>query len=113
MTTTRYPKGTIVQYHGSKSYMHGYYFVSGYYDVEVLRPDLTAEEKDKYYPDGEAYELWPLDMPFKFGNRENGLFSVRRGSFTPTPYGVDMQAVTADVVDEAVDQHLDDVADWR
>lgn len=75
------PNGTKVRYHGSLDYMHGEYTVVGPYDL-TLRSDLTPEKRAEHYPDGVAYELWPVGVPIKFGNRDQALYSVRRQSFT-------------------------------
>ena len=38
-------------------------------------------DMNAYYPDGVAYDLWPLGVPRRFGNRDQGVYYVRRTSF--------------------------------
>ena len=74
--TEKVPAGTRVLYHGQV------HVVRGYNDLS-LRTDLPPEAVTEGYPDGTAYELWPEDVPFKFGNREQATYFVRRTSFEP------------------------------
>jgi hypothetical protein len=69
--------GTKVRYSGSIESYHGEYEVTGYSDLS-LRRDLPPEVIDEHWPDGIAYELWPIGVPRKFGNRHLSLHCVRR-----------------------------------
>lgn len=79
MADDKVPVGTRVQYHGTAQ-PHGEYIVRGYNDLSERR-DLPAEEIEKHWPDGISYELWPVGVPVKFGNRERSACFVRRASF--------------------------------
>lgn len=69
------PIGTRVLYHDRV------HVVRGYNDLD-RRSDLTGDVKALHYPDGFGYELWPQDVPFKFGCRDQATYYVRRASFT-------------------------------
>lgn len=68
------PLGTTVRYHGSLKFAHGTYTVN--------KLELSAHIAPGVCPDGIAYSLWPVDVPWKFGNRGRALHQVRRSSFT-------------------------------
>lgn len=80
-----YKIGTVVRYRGSKEHMHGEYRVTGH--GTPGRPGAsevyTVEELAGYYPDGVSYDLWPVGVPHKFGERDKALYYVRRESITP------------------------------
>lgn len=73
-------EGTLVDYFGSQE--HGRYKI-----VEVHDPSdhpyqkLTEGDIKRFYSDGVAYDLWPVGVPRKFGNRDQGVYYVRRTSF--------------------------------
>lgn len=67
--------GTRVLYHGRAHVVRGYNDVSN-------RKDLPDDVKAQEYPDGFGYELWPEDVPYKFGCRGEATYYVRRKSFT-------------------------------
>jgi hypothetical protein len=75
------PVGTRVRYHGSVRHLRGEYEVIGYSDLST-RHDLPEEAIAEHWPDGIAYELWPVGVEFKFGNRDQAVYFVRRASFT-------------------------------
>lgn len=75
------PIGTLVDYHGSVTYMHGQYEVEDYSDMEFQRAQLGDKFK-QYYPDGFAYHLWPVGVPKQFRNRYCALYFVRPESVT-------------------------------
>lgn len=74
------PMGTLVEYFGSQG--RGRYKI-----VEVHDPGdhpyrmYHDGDTDAYYPDGVAYDIWPVGVPHKFGNRDQGVYFVRRSSF--------------------------------
>jgi hypothetical protein len=70
------PVGTRVRFRNRD------FTVTGYGDV-TLRKDLPAEAVREAYPAGEAYELWPVGVPHKFGERGGSWSCVRRQSLTP------------------------------
>lgn len=74
--------GTIVRYHGSIRSYHGEYEIIGRTDPDYLRSVKGDAVANEYYPDGLAYELWPVGVEKKFGNRELSLYHVRPGSIT-------------------------------
>lgn len=74
------PIGTVVEYHGSMG--RGTYTITDH-AVPVNR-GVTESELEAAYPDGVAYELWPLGVKRKFDNRHLARYNVRRGSFTAT-----------------------------
>lgn len=73
-------EGAVVEYFGSQP--HGRYKI-----VEVHDPEdhpyrmYHVGDMNAYYPDGVAYDLWPLGVPRRFGNRDQGVYYVRRTSF--------------------------------
>lgn len=75
---TPIPIGAVVQYHGSLS--HGLYTVTA-----RLKPLSCGQEMAQHYPDGVAYEIWPVGVEKKFGNRYLAVYNVRRTSFTVVP----------------------------
>lgn len=74
--------GTKVRYHGSIDYMHGEYEIIGVVDPDYHRAVKGDAVVDAYYPGDEAYDLWPVGVPRKFGNRDRSLSFVRRASIT-------------------------------
>jgi hypothetical protein len=84
MSDERIPVGTKVRYHGSHEYLHGEYTVLGYSDFAdrsfIFTPEVIAE----HYPDGFAYDIWPVGVPYKFGNVRDGygLHFVRHKNLT-------------------------------
>lgn len=74
------PEGTLVEYFGSRE--HGRYTV-----VEVHSPGdhpyqkLTEGDAKRYYPDGVAYDLWPVGVLRTFRHRDRGVYFARRTSF--------------------------------
>lgn len=73
--------GSVVEYFGSGP--HGRYRVIGR-QKPTAHPyrSLTREEAAEAYPDGVAYDLWPTNLPQKFGLRDQAVTHVRRTSFT-------------------------------
>lgn len=79
------PLETRVRYHGSLDYWHGDYHIVGHRDPherEDVTSQLTESEIEGYWPGGVAYDLWPVDLPRKFGLRDRAVYFVRRESFT-------------------------------
>lgn len=74
------PVGTKVNYYGSHRYYHGQYEIVSLVDADGLAA-VGRSVKD-YFLDHTGYELWPLDVPRKFANRERALYFVRRSSIT-------------------------------
>ena len=74
--------GTIVRYHGSIRSYHGEYEIVGLTDLDYLHAVKGNAVANEYYPDGLAYELWPVGVEKKFGNRGLSLYHVRPGSIT-------------------------------
>lgn len=74
------PVGTIVEYFGSQE--HGTYKID-----DVRDPGNHPYRRYKnsgttpFYPDGVAYDLWPVGVTKKFGNRDRAILYVRRTSF--------------------------------
>jgi hypothetical protein len=64
------PNGTIVNYFGRLR--HGVYEIIAY---------TEARNFPERCPDGVAYDLWPVGVPRKFGNRGRAVYNVRRTSF--------------------------------
>lgn len=69
------PVGTRVLYHGRAAVIRAH-------NNPEQRQDLPADVIAREYPDGTGYELWPEEVPFKFGNRDLATYYVRRKSFT-------------------------------
>ena len=76
------PIGTIVDYHGSLTYMHGQYEVDGYSDLSSKRSRYGDGLVDEHYSHGFAYNLWPRGVPKKFGNRDQAIYFARPESVT-------------------------------
>lgn len=74
------PLGMEVYYFGSQR--HGLYEVACHLAPED-HPDVSNARGALYesYPDGVAYELWPVGLPKKLGNRHLGVYFARRTSF--------------------------------
>lgn len=70
----------IVPVSSRVSYRGGIWVVRAYNDL-TQRQDLTPQEIEQHYPDGVGYELWPEDVPYKFGERSHAMYYVRRSSF--------------------------------
>lgn len=87
---TAIPVGALVDYHGGITHMHGRYEVVGHSDMEAraMQVGLTSEEMDLHYPDGVGYELWPVGVEKRFGNRDQSLHFVRPVSVTEVSDGV-------------------------
>lgn len=92
------PVGTRVLYHGSHTSLHSKtrtWIVRGHMTPEThpqfsrWKPDMAGE----HYPDGVGYEIWPEDIPYKFGMRDHSLVWVRRASITPVE-GSDVPATS-------------------
>lgn len=93
------PVGAIVDYHGSIRSYHGRYEVTQHNPMDVvkqLRPDIGYRKGDdtdaflaESYPDGVSYDLWPVGVPKKFGEREKALYGARRESITQVQSGND------------------------
>jgi hypothetical protein len=88
--------GTVVTYHGSLSVNPDRkWVVRGHNDPKtmfrtqelagaVAESNMDAETLlGNTYPDGVAYEIWPKDVLYKFGNRCHSVYRVRRDSLTP------------------------------
>jgi hypothetical protein len=79
--------GTVVDYTGSLSDGSGrQYIVRGHStprEAAKAYPQIPEELLGEAYPDGVAYEIWPADMLYKFGNRCHSVYRVRRDSLTP------------------------------
>lgn len=81
--TEQFPEGTLVRYHGSVDYAHGYYVVTGTHE-----PYNGADP----YPGGVAYALDPADetgekvpiSPLRNRGGRTDLYNVRSSSFTKT-----------------------------
>lgn len=73
-------KGTVVDYFGS--HPHGLYTVVEVHDPgdHPYRRHLDGDMR-AYYPDGVAYNIWPVGVPRRFGERDRGVWYVRRTSF--------------------------------
>lgn len=77
----QFPEGTLVRYHGSVDYAHGYYVVTGTHE-----PHHSAH----LYPGGVAYTLDPANetgekVPIKLVRPgRTDLYNVRSSSFTKT-----------------------------
>ena len=84
--------GTVVQYTGSHAH--------GRYEITDVHDDLTKYPRARLplsaaflaaYPDGHAYDLWPVGVERRFGNRDRAVYWVRRTSLAvvsrpePTP----------------------------
>lgn len=71
--------GTVVRYHGSSG-------APGLYEVLDHRPvpdaDKVPGDPAEHYPDGVSYDLWPVGVVHRFGNRHLAVYQVRRRSFT-------------------------------
>lgn len=90
------PVGTIVNYHGSIGSYHGVYEVTEHHtmtELKTIRPDIAyrkGNEVDSYlaekFTDGVSYDLWPVGVEKKYGNRGQALYGARRGSISlPVP----------------------------
>lgn len=78
MSDERIPVGTHVRYHGEE------WIIRAHNDLArhtKLFPAVESEYWQKQFPDGIGYELWPLDVLYKFGNRCYSRTYVRRRSF--------------------------------
>lgn len=73
------PVGAIVNYTGSQR--HGRYEVIDHRDPAEHPDHLSEDELRELCPDGVAYDLWPVGLPRKFGNREQAVLHARRTSF--------------------------------
>lgn len=73
------PVGQRVRYEGSVTGYHGEYTVV---EHRLERLGVPVSEYPEY-TDGVAYDLWPLNTPQTFANREYALYYVRRASITP------------------------------
>lgn len=76
------PAGTLVDYHGSLTHMHGRYEVTEISAMDYQRARIGDEAFDAHYTEGFAYNLWPVGVPRKFGNRHLSLLFVRPSSIT-------------------------------
>jgi hypothetical protein len=74
------PIGALIEYFGSEG--HGRYRITKH-DSPDDHPyrQFMPEDIAEFYPDGVAYELWPVGVPRKFGNRDRAVYYVRRKSF--------------------------------
>lgn len=75
------PVGAVVAYFGSLK--HGEYTIIEHLDpaAHPTNPPDPATAA-VVYPDGVAYDLWPVGMELKFGNRAYAVGYARRTSFT-------------------------------
>lgn len=80
-TIEKLPIGTIVDYHGSMTHMHGQYEIIRYSDLEYTRAVLGDQFED-YYPYGIGYDLWPRGVPINMDNRNQALYNVRPDSIS-------------------------------
>lgn len=72
--------GTLVDYFASQG--HGRYRVTDVHDPgDHPYRMYHSGNMAAYYPDGVAYDIWPVGVPRKFGNRDQGAYYVRRTSF--------------------------------
>jgi hypothetical protein len=76
------PVGTTVEYFGSLS--PGRYTVTAHTEP-TAHPFQPQEALEGAYPDGVAYELWPVGVPHKLGNIHLSANFVRRTSFRVDP----------------------------
>lgn len=76
------PVGAVIEYFGSHA--------PGRYEIIEHHNDLTKHPTMgsipagyllTAYPDGVAYDIWPVGVPKKFGNRDRAVYWVRRTSF--------------------------------
>ena len=73
------PVGTWVFYRGSRR--PGVYRVLGHLDP-ALYPDFPAHlSREEIFPDGQAYDLWPVGIPMTRGNAHLSVLWARRTSF--------------------------------
>lgn len=75
------PVGTLVRYNGSIESMRGEYTVVAHSDLDSS-PYYQQPEIREHYPNDEAYDIWPVGVPVKYGNRGQAIFFVRRQSIT-------------------------------
>jgi hypothetical protein len=94
-TLSPLPVGTKVKYFGSQELYHGEYVITRIYKADSLR-DSGRDPKD-YFIDGVGYELAPPGVVPKFGNRDQMLYFVRRGSISPIPVMVKPDKAVASV----------------
>lgn len=88
-----YPIGTKVTYRGSHTWRHGEEYVitehkipTDYAHIKIALEvnELTLEYLTEHYADGVAYTLFPEGVnPLKFGDRDEGMYCVRRESLIP------------------------------
>ena len=82
-TMSPLPVGTKVKYFGSHELYHGEYVITRIYKEDSLV--ASGRSVKDYFIDGVGYELAPPGVVPKFGNRDQMLYFVRRGSITPVP----------------------------
>ena len=70
--------GTRVLYHDRVHVVRGHGTLADHPYPKLFGPGDWEQD----FPDGVGYELWPEDVPFKFGNRDKATYFVRRTSFT-------------------------------
>jgi hypothetical protein len=73
--------GALVEYHGSKTEMHGRYRIDRVTSPTRL-PGVSETEMARAYPGDQAYILWPEGVPHKFGLRHLSVLNVRPASMT-------------------------------
>lgn len=72
------PVGAVVEYTGSQQ--HGTYEITAHAEP-INIPD--GHDKREFFADGTAYEIWPVGVERRFGNRDRAVYNVRRKSIRP------------------------------
>lgn len=72
------PVGTVVEYSGSQQ--HGTYEITAHAEPMNI-PE--GHDKQEFFADGVAYEIWPVGVERRFGNRDRAVYNVRRKSIRP------------------------------
>lgn len=77
------PVGAVVKYSGVWDLEVRDYLVTEHADPQnhPNPPAASYMTLEEAYADGVAYHLWPVGVPQKFGNRDQGVSWVRRTSF--------------------------------
>lgn len=73
------PVGAVVEYFGSHA--QGRYEITSHQHLQAHPHKEEGESWSTAYPDGVAYDIWPVGVPRRFGNRDRAVYWVRRTSF--------------------------------
>jgi hypothetical protein len=73
------PVGTWVFYRGSRT--PGVYRVASHMDPSLYPDFPPGHRREEVFPDGVAYELWPVGISVKLGNAHLSVVWARRTSF--------------------------------